>query len=270
MKRREPAPAKKKKPAKPARAKRKAAAKPKAGKGRGADRAKKASARVAPAAWSMSRRYSRSRKTGVSIKRTEGPDPGVEAIRAKDPVTIVIFGASGDLAKRKLLPALYHLQAGAYLPDQYAVVGFSRTPMTDEAYREGMLAALREQVKGDTIGADHPIVQALHYQAGDADNPATFHDLKTRLEAIEKERGLPGNRLFYLSVAPEFFPLILENLSAAGLSATHRRRWSRVIIEPFGTDLQRRALNAIVGATLDGARSTASTTTSGKRPSRTS
>src|SRR4029079_886155 len=85
-------------------------------------------------------------KTGVSIKRTEGPDPGVEAIRAKDPVTLVIFGASGDLAKRKLIPALYHLQAGGYLPERYAVVGFSRTPMSDDAYREGMLGALREQV----------------------------------------------------------------------------------------------------------------------------
>jgi len=193
-------------------------------------------------------------KTGVSIKRTEGPDPGVEAIRAKDPVTIVIFGASGDLAKRKLLPALYHLQAGGYLPERYAVVGFSRTPMSDDAYREGMLGALREQVKGDTINADHPIVQALYYQAGDADKPNTFQELKTRLEAIEKERGLPGNRLFYLSVAPEFFPLILENLAAAGLIRQRTEAtWSRVIIEkPFGTDLtSARALNAIVGATLD-------------------
>jgi glucose-6-phosphate 1-dehydrogenase len=194
-------------------------------------------------------------KTGVSVKRTEGPDPGVEAIRAKDPVTIVIFGASGDLAKRKLLPALYHLQAGGYMPERYAVVGFSRTPLSDDAYRESMLAALREQVKGETpVPADNPIIQALHYQAGDADNPATFQALKTRLEAIEKERGLPGHRLFYLSVAPEFFPLILENLAAAGLIRQRSdAAWSRVIIEkPFGTDLtSARALNAIVGATLD-------------------
>jgi glucose-6-phosphate 1-dehydrogenase len=162
---------------------------------------------------------------------------------------------------------------GGYLPDRYAVVGFSRTPMSDEVYREGMLTALREQVKGDTIDVDHPIVQALHYQAGDADNPATFQELRTRLEAIEKERGLPGNRLFYLSVAPEFFPLILENLSGGGLIRQKTdATWSRVIIEkPFGTDLtSARALNAIVGATSTRARSTASTTTSGKRPSRTS
>ena len=143
-------------------------------------------------------------KTGVSIKTTEGSDPGVEAIRAKDPMTIVIFGASGDLAKRKLLPALYHLQAGGYLPERYAVVGFSRTTLSDDAYRESMLAALREQVQ-EAVAADHPIIQALHYQPGDADNPATFHALKTRLDAIERERGLPGNRLFYLSVAPSSF-----------------------------------------------------------------
>jgi glucose-6-phosphate 1-dehydrogenase len=194
-------------------------------------------------------------KTGVSIKRMEGPDPGVEAIRAKDPVTVVIFGASGDLAKRKLIPALYHLQAGGYLPERYAVVGFSRTPTSDDAYRENMLAALRDTVKGETpVATDNPIIQALYYQAGDADDPATFQALKTRLETIEKERGLPGHRLFYLSVAPEFFPLILENLSAAGLIRQRTdANWSRVIIEkPFGTDLQSaRALNAIVGATLD-------------------
>ena len=193
-------------------------------------------------------------KTGVSIKRTEGPDPGVEAIRAKDPVTIVIFGASGDLAKRKLLPALYHLHCGGYLPERYAVVGFSRTRLSDDAYRDSMLTALHAQVPGETIAADHPIVQALYYQPGDADDPQTFQALRSRLEKIEQERGLPGNRLFYLSVAPEFFPLILENLAAAGLIRQKSDAvWSRVIIEkPFGTDLaSARALNAIVAATLD-------------------
>jgi glucose-6-phosphate 1-dehydrogenase len=193
-------------------------------------------------------------RTGVSVKRAEASDVGAEAIRAKDPVTIVIFGASGDLAKRKLIPALHHLNAGGYLPERYAVIGFSRTPMSDEDYRKSMLGALGEQVKDAPVRPDNAIIQALYYQAGDADDPASFKALRERIETIERERGLPGNRLFYLSVAPEFFPLILEHLAAAGLIRQRSEPvWSRVIIEkPFGTDLQSaRALNAIVGATLD-------------------
>jgi glucose-6-phosphate 1-dehydrogenase len=193
-------------------------------------------------------------RTGVSIRRTETADGGLEAIRAKDPVTIVIFGASGDLAKRKLIPALYHLCVGGYLPERFAVIGFSRTPMTDEAYRETMLAALREQVKDAPVAADNPVIEALHYQAGNADDPKSFGGLKERIEAIEKERDLPGNRLFYLSVAPEFFQPILENLAGAGLIRQRSEtQWSRVIIEkPFGTDLaSARALNAVVASTLD-------------------
>ena len=193
-------------------------------------------------------------RTGVSVRRTESADAGIDAIRAKDPVTLVIFGASGDLAKRKLIPALLHLNAGGYLPEHYAVIGFSRTPMSDQAYRDGMLEALREQVKDTPVGPDNPVIQALHYQAGNADDPASYKALKERIEAVEKERGLPGNRLFYLSVAPEFFPLILQNLAGAGLiRQRNEAQWSRVIIEkPFGTDLaSARALNAIVAATLD-------------------
>jgi glucose-6-phosphate 1-dehydrogenase len=195
-------------------------------------------------------------RTGVHISRAGLTDASYGSVRAEDSVTVVIFGASGDLAKRKLIPALYHLEAGGYLPERYAVVGVSRTPLADEAYREAMLDALREQVKdgATTVGADHPVVKALYYQPGDVGDVASFTALKARLETIERERGLDGNRLFYLSVAPQFFRVILEHLKAAGLI---RRRdestWSRVIIEkPFGTDLaSAQALNAEVTAILD-------------------
>jgi glucose-6-phosphate 1-dehydrogenase len=180
-------------------------------------------------------------------------DAGFDFLRAKDPVTVVIFGASGDLAKRKLLPALYHLQQAGYLPGRYAVIGFSRTPMTDEAYREAMRQAISETVKDDVPASD-PLVGSLYYHAGDADKAPSFQSLKRQIETIEKERNLPGNRLFYLSVAPEFFTIIVEQLSNAGLIHDKNDEvWSRVIIEkPFGHDLESaRALNAAVTSRLD-------------------
>lgn len=195
-------------------------------------------------------------KAAVQVKRAGTLDPGYDLIRARDPVTLVIFGASGDLSKRKLIPALYHLQSAGHLPDRYAVVGFSRTPMTDEQYRESMLEILRQRVRDGAaaVRADDPLVNALHYQPGDADDPGNFTRLKERLETIERERGLAGNRLFYLSVAPEFFPVIVRNLAAAGLiRRTADAAWSRVIIEkPFGIDLESaRSLNAVVTSVLD-------------------
>ncbi|MBI2963328.1 MAG: glucose-6-phosphate dehydrogenase [Deltaproteobacteria bacterium] len=184
-----------------------------------------------------------------------GGEPGLELIRAKDPVTVVIFGASGDLAKRKLLPALYHLQAAGYLPERYAVIGFSRTPMSDAMYRECMHKALAEQIHdGAALDAGDPLLTSLYYHAGDADKLASFQALKETIEEIERERSLPGNRIFYLSVAPEFFTVIVQNLVAAGLVRDKNDpAWSRVIIEkPFGRDLDSaRALNAAVTKVLD-------------------
>jgi glucose-6-phosphate 1-dehydrogenase len=169
-------------------------------------------------------------------------------------VTLVIFGASGDLSRRKLVPALYYLQRAGYLPDRYAVVGFSRTAMSDEAYRDSMREALQEQVEDGEVQADNPLINALHYQPGNADDAESFKKLKDKLERLDDERNLPGNRLFYLSVAPEFFTTIIRNLCTAGLICDRRdKAWSRVIIEkPFGRDLDSaRKLNADVTALLD-------------------
>ena len=190
----------------------------------------------------------------VRVRSTSQGGPAPQ-IRAEDPMTIVIFGASGDLAKRKLIPALYQLHEGGYLPDRYAVIGFSRTPMTDEEYREQMRAALSERVgDGKGVNPDHPLLQALHYHAGDADNPGSFKALRVKIEALEKERQLPGNRLFYLSVAPSFFTSIVQQLAAAGLVYPPQApAWSRVIIEkPFGRDVESaRALTTAIREVLD-------------------
>ncbi len=174
------------------------------------------------------------------LKELERSD--AQAARAKDPFTVVIFGATGDLAHRKLIPALYHLQDDGFLPERYAVVGFSRTPMTDEAYRQKMTEALKETVGSDggKNVAESPLVKALYYCAGDVDKPEAFKQLKQRLEELDKKLNLPGNRLFYLSVTPSLFPEIIKQLGAAGLiNSRNVPAWTRVIIEkPFGRDLQ--------------------------------
>jgi glucose-6-phosphate 1-dehydrogenase len=103
---------------------------------------------------------------------------------------VVIFSASGDLSKRKLIPTFYQLQNSGYLPNRYAVVGFSRTAMTDEAYGETMVKALQEQMQErrreetTAVRADHPFINALHYQPGNADDPGSFKRLK-----VSSQRG---------------------------------------------------------------------------------
>jgi glucose-6-phosphate 1-dehydrogenase len=166
------------------------------------------------------------------------------AVCARDPFTLVIFGASGDLAQRKLIPALFQLEAAGYLPKDFAVVGFSRSDLSDAAYRDSMKKALAaEQL---VPSSESKLIESLHYVSGNNDDPSSFAKLESRLCAIEKERGLTGNRLYYLSVAPDFFAVIVKQLSEQRMI---RKRgdpsWSRVIIEkPFGRDLESaRALN---------------------------
>ena len=163
---------------------------------------------------------------------------------ARDPFTLVIFGASGDLAKRKLIPAIRHLENDGFLPKNYAVVGFSRSPMTDQAYREAMQRALAVEAP------DAPpcnLVDSLYYVAGDNDDAAAFARLDARLREIERAQGLPGNRIYYMSVAPEFFAKIARQLSEQKMiRGKGEATWSRLIIEkPFGRDLESaRSLNA--------------------------
>jgi glucose-6-phosphate 1-dehydrogenase len=169
---------------------------------------------------------------------------------ARDPFTLVIFGASGDLAKRKLIPALFHLEQDGFLPSNFAVVGFSRSEVSDDAFKQTVV----EDLGKDGLNApDSKLVNSLAYVSGNNDDLESFRRLEARLCELEKERGLPGNRLYYLSVAPEFFATIVRNLSEAKMI---RRRedatWSRVIIEkPFGRDLESAlALNSQVKSHL--------------------
>ena len=164
-----------------------------------------------------------------------------------DPCTIVIFGASGDLTKRKLLPALYNLKALKLLPENFAVIGVSVTETNDEAYREKITADINQFATRPVDKAEwEDFVKRSHYISGDFNNPDTFIKLGQKISEVQKTWNIPGNVLSYLAVAPTFFGKVVEQLHTANLTQETENAWRRVIIEkPFGHDLESaRALNA--------------------------
>ena len=151
---------------------------------------------------------------------------------------MVIFGANGDLTKRKLLPALYRLAYDRRLSAGFAVVGISRTPMTDEAFREKMLAAVKEFSEDTTFDQDvwNAFAAGLFYVSGDIADPALYESLAGRLKEIEQSRHTGSNVLFYLSIQPSQYARASQGLGAAGLSKG--AGWRRLIVEkPFGHDM---------------------------------
>jgi glucose-6-phosphate 1-dehydrogenase len=191
------------------------------------------------------------------------PNPlreGLQEERIPEPATMVIFGASGDLTKRKLVPALYSLVRERLLPPRFAVVGYARKPLDDDAFRDDMRKGCDEFARRRPVDAELWDTFAHHvfYQEGSYDDPAAYLALKKRLEEIEAALGLPGNRVFYLSIPPSSFATVVRQLGASGLTdtgtiATGRgERFARVIIEkPFGTDLETaRTLNKDIHQTL--------------------
>lgn len=163
--------------------------------------------------------------------------------RKPDPCIMVIFGASGDLTQRKLIPALYSLMCDGLLPDQFAMIGFARKPKTNESFREEMRAACEEFARSKPINEAvwEKFARSLHYQQGDYGTAADYETLCRRLEAIEQAHGSGPNRLFYLSTPPEVYPTIIENVATVLCTgaAGGDNHWSRIIIEkPFGHDLK--------------------------------
>lgn len=181
---------------------------------------------------------------------------GLFAERLPEPCTLVIFGASGDLTKRKLLPALYTLAKERLLPPRFACVGFARREVTDEAFRADMRAGCEAFARKRPVDAAlwDSLQGSLFYHRGSFDDPEAYRALGQRLRDIDAARGIPGNRLFYLATPPGSFAPILDNLGAAGLvNRGGGAPWTRIIIEkPFGTDLRSaRALNARVARVAD-------------------
>ncbi|MGA3169525.1 MAG: glucose-6-phosphate dehydrogenase [Chthoniobacteraceae bacterium] len=169
------------------------------------------------------------------------------------PCTVVIFGATGDLTHRKLIPALYNLAADGDLPSSLTVVGFARREKTDEQFRSELEEATKKfsrQSVQDELWKS--FAGRVFYHRSEFGDPEGYKTLAKRLEEIDAQYGTRGNRLFYLSVAPSEFEGILEHLKEFGLNKSPSGGWSRVIVEkPFGYDLETaRELNTVVNNTF--------------------
>ncbi|PZR65646.1 MAG: glucose-6-phosphate dehydrogenase [Solirubrobacterales bacterium] len=164
------------------------------------------------------------------------------------PTTLVIFGATGDLAHRKLLPALYNLAHEGALPERFNLIGFSRSEHEHEDYkamaRESIERFSRRSPKPEVLDA---LLEHVKYIPGNFDDAAGYEQLSKQIEAFDEQAGVTFNRVFYLSTAPEFFPVIVQALGEHKLNR-HKDAEVRVVIEkPFGTDLESaRELNRIV------------------------
>src|SRR6267143_240166 len=186
---------------------------------------------------------------GAEISQSNPLRVGLSTRAVPQPCAIVIFGATGDLAHRKLIPALYNLAADGELPPAVTAIGFARRPKKDDEFRDEMAEATkqfsRQQVRGEIWKT---FAQSLFYHQSEFDDEKGYQSLAKRLDQVDKERGTRGNRLFYFAAAPEQFEPILQNLKAAGLNKPNEGSWARVIIEkPFGRDLaSARELNRIV------------------------
>jgi glucose-6-phosphate 1-dehydrogenase len=158
--------------------------------------------------------------------------------RPCDPCTVVIFGAAGDLTKRKLIPALHNLANYGLLPRQCSVVGVARRPIGDDEFRKKMAEDLETYATSQITKEEaQGFASRLYFVGGDIDDAATYAALRERLQEIQRKQGGPGNVLFYMATPPQAFGPIAQGLAQAGLSE-ESNGWRRVIIEkPFGHDL---------------------------------
>ena len=159
------------------------------------------------------------------------------AERIPEPTIVVIFGASGDLTKRKLLPALFHLEQSGLLPSDFAVVGVARRPLHDEFpkdMRDGILQF--GGVKEGETKLDE-FVGKVSYHAMNFDDPEGYSKLKSLLESIDQKQHTQGNRLFYLATAPEYFADIIDQLGAHAMAKPEQGKVHVIIEKPFGHDL---------------------------------
>jgi len=183
----------------------------------------------------------------------EAPNPFREGLRIKEslePCVMVIFGATGDLTHRKLLPALYNLALEHPLPAGFSVVAFARRPYTDETFRQQALESINQYSRQKPVNPQvwESFAAGLHYLQSDFHEPEGYEKLNDLLNRLDQERGTSGNRLFYLSTPPSQYTEIIQRLGAANLNR-NRKGWTRIIIEkPFGHDLATaRELNRQVG-----------------------
>jgi glucose-6-phosphate 1-dehydrogenase len=184
----------------------------------------------------------------MAVVATENPlVEGLERLPVP-PTTLVIFGASGDLARRKLLPALYNLAHEGALPERFNLIGISRRELSDDEFRGQAREAIAEFSRSKPSEAVlDGLIERMSYIGNSFDDTEGYAKIGAACDALDEEAGLPLNRVYYLSTAPEYFPVITEALKANGLDH-HEGSDVRVVIEkPFGTDLaSARSLQEVV------------------------
>lgn len=177
---------------------------------------------------------------------------GIDSEQLMDDMTFVLFGASGDLAKRKIYPALYNLYVEGKMPSALSVVGLGRRPYSQEDFREIIKESLSTFSRRD-VDPSHmeEFLESFRYFIFDAMEPQSYADLKAFIEERETEKSIPQNRLFYLSVAPSLVEPITASLQKSGITETDG--WKKLIVEkPFGSDLHTaRHLNAELRKAFD-------------------
>jgi glucose-6-phosphate 1-dehydrogenase len=169
--------------------------------------------------------------------------------RIAGPSTLVIFGVTGDLSRKKLMPAVYDLANRGLLPPGFGLVGFARREWTDQDFEQVVLEAVKQHARtpfDEAVWAQ--LRQGIRFVVGEFDQDEAFDRLTDTLAELDRERGTMGNHAFYLSIPPKSFPLVTEQLRRSGLAEQKDGSWRRVVIEkPFGSDLQTaRELNDVV------------------------
>lgn len=169
--------------------------------------------------------------------------------RIAGPSALIIFGVTGDLARKKLMPAVYDLANRGLLPPGFALVGFARRDWEDQDFAQVVHDAVEQYARtpfDEDVWAQ--LAQGIRFVQGEFDDDAAFEELKSTLDTLDVERGTMGNHAFYLSIPPKSFPLVTEQLRRSGLADEIEGAWRRVVIEkPFGSDLATaRELNDVV------------------------
>ncbi|MGH3677986.1 MAG: glucose-6-phosphate dehydrogenase [Mycobacterium sp.] len=171
--------------------------------------------------------------------------------RIAGPCGVVIFGVTGDLARKKLMPAIYDLANRGLLPATFALVGFARRDWAHEDFGKIVYEAVKQHARTPfRQEVWDRLAEGIRFVQGTFDDEKAFQRLAETLEKLDAERGTGGNHAFYLSIPPKAFQTVCEQLQKSGLARPQDGRWSRVVIEkPFGHDLQSaRELNAVVNS----------------------
>src|SRR5674476_1358 len=192
--------------------------------------------------------------------------------RIAGPCVLVMFGVTGDLARKKLMPAVYDLANRGLLPPGFGLVGFARREWADEDFASRVHEAVREYARTPfREEVWRQLSEGIRFVQGNLDEESSYQELAATIEELDQLRGTNGNHAFYLSIPPGLFETVVQNLNRSGLSATDRGGWRRVVIEkPFGHDLaSAKELNRSSPRRSRRSPCSGSTTSSARRPSRT-